>query len=1043
MTVPGSARLSVHLAATPGRRIFRYFLLTSTLALALAPLLMGTGLWLVFRGEELAAARSALARGIALVTAANCIVFAVMVWLMARASRAIDTGTAAMRVSEEKVRQLFSAETDAVLMFDARTQRIVDVNEAAIALYGYAREEFEGLAISDLSGDCDAPGGPLPRHRRKDGTLFPVEVTGGGFTTRDRRVLLAVIRDVTERVEAERAVRRSQAELSGILENAPIMLLLVDEKGRVRRANRTAVELVGWRKEQILGLPIGEALRCESSRGGGAGCGEGPNCRTCLLRKGINASFQLGRDSHRMEAKLLVGSGQQQREICCLLSTTLVRVSARRRVLVCVEDITDRNNMERQWRRSREQAEQASRELRETNEQLEQTIARANAMASAAQEASVAKGEFLANMSHEIRTPLNGVIGMTELLLDTDLTATQREYVQMVNESSESLLQVVNDVLDFSKIEAGRMGLEPIEFDLRDLLGDTLKSLGVRAEAKGLELVWSLRPGVPTAVVGDPGRLRQVLVNLVGNAVKFTEAGEVVVSVECDSRDDRNALLHFAISDTGVGISADKQEGIFQAFEQADNSTTRKYGGTGLGLAICGRLTRMMGGRIWVRSQEGAGSTFHFTAVLCLQKDQPEDRQGCPPPLAALPVLVVDDNASAAAVIEQVLRQWGLAPTVVHSASAALEALQAGEGGYALALVDVNMPGMDGMALARRMHEDESISTVPVMMVPVTGRREEPAVYQELGIAGHVTKPVRESDLLDAILTAVGVEKAPSQPSAEAPRPHAGPAGEGLHILVAEDNHVNQTLAARILQKRGHRVTVVGNGREAVDAALGGRFDVVLMDVQMPEMDGLEATAAIRQAERGLDRHLPIVAMTAHAMKGDQDKCLEAGMDGYVSKPIRADRLVEVVEEVVGQWRTPHLSPHDAEDPARRQDDTAGVLDMAEALERVGGDRQLLREMAQLFLDECPGLVSSVRQALTDLDADAAAGAAHSLKGSVGTFGAHAAHEAALAVETAAREGDLPGAQEAFADLAVEVSRLVPALTGLVAEGATQATQRG
>jgi len=1187
MTAPGSARLFVQPPAAPGRRIFRYFLLTSAIALIASPLLVGTGLWVVFRGRviaeaekdalhicaalresdvkfdlgpsdgerlvvdvraedlpklddairtflrafhivrvniydadmrivystdrrmmgrsdpgndrlaralggeggtklekadavgpavgevrtgvdivatyvpvrtgdgsvagcfeidedvtgELAEVRSALTRGVVLLAAIACAAFGILACLMRGASRAIDTGTAALRVSEEKWRQLFSAETDAILMFDARTRRIVDVNEAAIALYGYTREEFEGMTIGDLSGEAEGATAPrLPRHRRKDGETFPVEVSGGGFATHDRRVLLAVIRDVTQRVEAERAVSKSQAELSGILENTPIMLLLVDEQGRVRRANRTAVELVGWRKEEIIGLPIGEALRCESSRTG-LGCGGGPYCGKCLLRRGISASFQQGRNSHRIEAKLLVGSGSGQREICCLLSTTLVQVSGRRRVLVCVEDITERKQMERQLRRSRERAEQASRELRETNDQLQQTIARANAMAAASQEASVAKGEFLANMSHEIRTPLNGVIGMTELVLDTELTPTQREYLQMAHESSESLLQVVNDVLDFSKIEAGRMELEPIEFDLGDLLGDTLKSLGVRAEAKGLELVWSIRPDVPTAVVGDPGRLRQVVVNLVGNAVKFTEVGEVVVSVECDSRDDRSVLLHFAIADTGIGISPDKQEGIFQAFEQGDTSTTRKHGGTGLGLTICARLTRMMGGRIWVHSEEGVGSTFHFTVLLCLQPRQPQPHRGGLPALSSLPVLVVEDNASAAGVIVEMLEQWGMAPTVADGGSAALEALGGDEGRFALALVDMNMPEMNGMELVRRMRQAGAALPV-VIVVPLTGRREEPAVREELGIVAHVTKPVRQSELLDAIMTAVGAEGASAEEPSETPRAKAASAAGPLNILVAEDNPVNQTLAARILEKRGHRVTVVANGREAVEAVAGGAFDVVLMDVQMPEMDGLEATAAIRGSERGLDRHVPIVAMTAHAMKGDREKCVEAGMDGYVAKPIRADRLIEAVEEVVQQWRTPHLFPDDIADHARRQEDAGSAMDLAEALERTSGDRELLGEMAELFLADCPGMVSGVRQALSDLDADAAARAAHSLKGSVGNFGAHAAFDAALAVETAAREGDLAGAQEAFTDLAVEVSRLVPSLTALVEDGAAQAPRR-
>jgi signal transduction histidine kinase/DNA-binding response OmpR family regulator len=734
-----------------------------------------------------------------------------------------------------------------------------------------------------------------------------------------------------------------------------------------------------------------------------------PNGALAIVRTGLGERLmseiqRLVADEAKSEQKQLARSAQEALfvqkikvglDITGLFFTGLILVAMS---LVVSREMTERARIEQEFIRARDLAEAAGR----------------------------AKGDFLANVSHEIRTPMNAILGMTELTLDTELGAEQRENLLVVRSATDSLLSIINDVLDFSKMDAGKLTLAREDFSLRDQIGEALGMLALRAADKGLELACRVDSAVPDRLVGDAARLRQVLVNLVGNALKFTEEGDVIVEVEAVVGLKGAVELHVRVTDTGIGIAPEKREMIFAPFTQADGSTTRLYGGTGLGLAISSQLVGLMGGRLWVDSELGRGSTFHFTANFTISEAALPALPSCLQSLKGLRVLVVDDNAVNRRILAETLAFWQMDPILADSGTQAITELEAARDAgrpISLVLLDALMPEMDGFTVASLIKNDPTLSA-PVLMMLTSSDRHGLAERARLqGITACLNKPIHQHRLLDAILATV-TSRAPARANNGPTKQTTKVPQRPLRILMAEDNPFNQRVVTLILAKSGHTVTVTANGAEAIALVEQRPFDLVLMDLQMPVMDGVEATAAIRAMECGTPRHIPIIAMTAHAMKEDELRCLASGMDGYIAKPIREDSLLKIIEEYTGRLGRDKLT-EEAEGPSIP---IRPALDVTAALMRVNGDREFLAEMSKMFVAESPKLMAAIREALDKRDAAALVAPAHSLKNWTGNFVATTMFDELARLEALGRAGMLSAAAGAYADLEREYVRLTVAL---------------
>jgi len=924
-----------------------------------------------------------------------------------------------------------------IVVVDAETHRILDANPAAERMIGAPRERILGRLCHEsicraTEGKCPAADlGETLRNREAelvtaDGGSLAILKTVVPVTLAGRRCLLDTFVDISDRKKMLETLRESEQRFRSIAASAQDAIIMMDPEGRVSYWNEAAEGIFWWSSQEVMGQPLHPLLAPDKYFG----------------------AYERGRDRFRetggggavgrtLELTALRKDGQ---EFPIEISLAGVKIQEQWHAIGIIRDITDRKRSEEALRTAKEAAEQSTQALNRYALEMEQKNIALEYASRQAEEAHRAKSEFLANMSHEIRTPMNGVIGMTGLLLETTLTPEQRECAETVRKSGEVLLELINDILDFSKSEAGKLEFEEIPFDLRVCLEELGEMLAQRAHEKGLELAVLIRYDVPTRVKGDPGRLRQVLLNLINNAIKFTEEGEVLMRVSLAGLDAQQESVLFEIVDTGIGIPDDRVERLFQPFAQGDPSMTRRYGGTGLGLAIARQIVEAMGGRIQVKSQEGRGSTFSFTVTFSRQHDAASaPALAGPEEIRGLRVLIVDDHEVNRAVFREQFKAWQCRTGEAADGPAALQILREASGGpdpFRLALVDYQMPDMNGEQLARAIRSEPGLAALPLVLVTSVPRRGDAARMLEAGFDAYLVKPVKQAKLHEAVAAVLGIRQGAREAGArDLVTQHTlkEAVGARWRVLVVEDNIVNQRVATRMLEKRGCRCDVAANGLEAVEALARLTYDLVFMDCQMPDMDGYQATREIRRREDG-GRRTPIIAMTAHAMQGDRERCLAAGMDDYISKPVSAPGLYALLEK--------HLerrAPRAGEPPAARGAGHACPVEFGSLQEASDGDAVFERELILQFIVDTEQRILTLDAARGEHDAPALRREAHSVKGASSVLGARALSAIAHRIEQLAAQDDLDRAEELLPSLRSEFGRVRDALEAyLAAPGASR-----
>ncbi len=896
------------------------------------------------------------------------------------------------------------------------------MNPAYAKMHGYSIEELQGLSVLNLVAPevrADLPerirlihetGHQVfeTLHIRKDKSIFPVLIDATAIKDKNGKVLYRAIniQDITERKQSEEVLNVEQILMNNLMNNLPVQIYFKDHKSRFIRINKTQALRLGFDDPAYsIGKTDFDFFSEEHAQ-------QAYEDEQAIIRTG---------EPIRKEEKETYADQPDK----WVLTTKIPLRDKNGKIIGTFgtsTDITDRKR--------------ADEVLLKTNQQLEKSISQANTLALEAEMANIAKSEFLANMSHEIRTPMNGVIGMTGLLLDTNLDEEQQRYAEIIRSSGETLLTLINDILDFSKIEAGKMELEMLNFDLQSLLDDFGSALAIRAQGKGLEFICAADPEVPALLQGDPGRLRQIITNLVGNAIKFTDQGEVAVHVHTVSKSEDEVELLFSIRDTGIGIAADKVDLIFNKFTQADTSTTRQFGGTGLGLAISKQLAELMGGSIGVKSKPGQGSEFWFTVRLKLQPEGSLSKLPAPANLHGVRILVVDDNATNREILYVRMISWGMRPMEKpdgHSAFQAMISAWEENDPFQIAVLDMHMPEMDGAMLAKMIKGDKRLEKTPLVLLTSLGERGEARRFESMGFAGYLVKPLRHTDLfnvLSATLATFSETGAAYQIMTEnhpIVTRHSAREFQRIsidtrkRILLVEDNIINQQVALGFLKKYGLKADAAADGVEALKSLENIPYDLVLMDVQMPVMDGFEATRRIRDIHsKVLNHSIPVIAMTANALQGDREKCLEAGMNDYISKPIEPQRLAEVLENWLSDKNNLDISLTQPSEMSRAEESPVeisgknliAVFDKPALMQRLMGDEDLAKTIIKTFLDLIPVQIQELKSCVENKDVSGAELRAHTIKGASANLGGDALRAAAYEVEKLVRNGDFLNVQK-------------------------------